>query len=62
MVLILLGILRLIFRLVQINSSRLRFQLLNLRMHRYFKRNENMKLVLQKFLFLCENATFITVF
>ena len=31
-----------IFRAVQFNSSRLRFYLLNLRMHRYFKRNASM--------------------
>ncbi len=36
------GCSRLLFRIIQLNSYRLRFYMLNLRMHRYFKRNENM--------------------
>ncbi len=41
-VLFFLGFCRMIFRVVQIISVRLRFYMLNMRMHRYFKRNENM--------------------
>ena len=36
------GIIRIIFRIIQINSTRLRFYLLKIRMNRYFKRNANM--------------------
>ena len=35
LVLIFLGLSRLVFRLIQVNSVRLRFYMLNLRMHRY---------------------------
>jgi hypothetical protein len=40
LILIFLGFSRLIFRLVQMNSVRLRFYMLNLRMHRYFWMSE----------------------
>ena len=42
LILIFVGTCRIIFRLIQINSTRLRFYLLKIRMNRYFKRNANM--------------------
>ena len=44
-ILIFIGLCRVIFRIVQLNSVRLRFYLLNIRMHRFFKRNEGMNKV-----------------
>jgi len=38
--LIFIGMSRVVFRIVQINSAKLRYRLLDLRMHRYFKRDE----------------------
>lgn len=40
--LLLVGITRIFFRSIQVNSARLRFYLLKIRMSRFFKRNENM--------------------
>jgi len=42
LILIFVGTCRIIFRLIQINSTRFRFYLLKIRMNRYFKRNANM--------------------
>merc|ERR1712223_1650941 len=42
LILMFVGIIRIIFRFVQIYSTRLRFYLLKIRMNRYFKRNANM--------------------
>ena len=41
LLLVFLGVLRVLFRCVQFNSAKLRFALLDLRMHRYFKHSEN---------------------
>jgi len=45
LVLVFLGVIRIVFRIVQINSAKLRFSLLDLRMHRYFKRDSNSELI-----------------
>jgi len=59
--LIFLGFLRLLFRLIQINSVRLRYSMLNLRMHRYFKRSENVKKV-RTYIELCSRGDWFVLY
>ena len=56
-----LGVLRIIFRSVQMYSARLRFCMLNLRMHRYFKRNENIDKVKQ-YIYVCSRGDWFVLY
>ena len=61
LILLFVGILRIVFRIVQINSARLRFYLLKLRMNRYFKRSKNMDKV-RNYIYKCSRGDWFVLY